>query len=410
MKSLRKDIYTIADVSRCSGRGIVQGVLRFAAAHFDWRLRLLEPTPQGVEELIGATKSKTCSGIITSEMESPMLSSHLEKSPLPLVVIGTRKNCLPKRERNIGFVTFDERKIGAAGARHLLSLGKFSSFAFVRTTADFCKYLSSLREQGFAEELMRQGYSYETPPVSAHNYTQDLNTWLKKLPKPAAILTSGDKYATEIAIACDHAGIKIPDEIRLLGIDNNEFACLSTTPTISSVITDFDGEGYAAAQLLDRMLRKHKSDFLRQTIICPTKCGIAIRESTRVLPPGLALVEQAKKYIAANAGTKITVGNIANHLHVSRRLLYSRFSEFSEKTLQTTINEAKVKFIQHRLQASREKIESISRDCGFGNICHLKVLFKKTTGMTMREWRNTHPPFTHATKTNKTPPARIPVE
>ena len=215
----------------------------------------------------------------------------------------------------------------------------------------------------------------------------DLGQWLLTLAKPACVLAAFDKRAADVVYACERFGIGIPDQVRVIGIDNDEYTCLSTNPNLSSVATDAELEGYTAAAQLNRLFLRRGKRFERASIICRTTCEIVPRESTSVLSPGLEIVRRAQEYILANSGHAITVDDVVAFLHVSRCLAYLRFREYAKKTILETINDARIDFVKRKLKSSRQSIDSVALSCGFSNPNHLKTLFKKTTGMTMREWR-----------------------
>ena len=146
MQTQKKVIYILVDGSTGSGRGFLQGVLSHASRRVDWQLKIIDCDDRTVMQ---ADKLQDADGVITSEMENDSFVQHFTRSTVPLVVVGTRKSCLPRRREGLTFVTVDERNHGRVGARHLLSLGNFRSFAYVGLGIPAYDFLSDLREQGF---------------------------------------------------------------------------------------------------------------------------------------------------------------------------------------------------------------------------------------------------------------------
>ena len=140
-------------------------------------------------------------------------------------------------------------------------------------------------------------------------------------------------------------------------------------------------------QLIDLLRHSHATAARKDVLFRPSGLTVVERESTRVLAPGLALIQRAHDYITANANRAISTEDVITHLGVSRRLAYLRFREFEHKSIHQSILLARIAHVKKRLISSRQKIETISRDCGFENPNNLKIIFRRLTGMTMREWR-----------------------
>ena len=389
----QKEIYILVNAAKCSGRGILHGFLSVLGERSDFRLHICEMSDYGRKSLIAAIHDNLVDGLVTSEVEDPGLANAFEAGNFPLVVIGTRERCLPKRRANIRLVTLDEQKLAAVATRHLLDCGRFASYGYVHFREDFCRYLSNCRERGFLAELAKNGLTgtvYRSELPEEVSDARELGQWLAALPKPAALLAGYDRRAMDILDACGRTGIRVPDEVRVIGIDNDEIICQQTKPNLSSVTTDNISEGRVAAQQLVDLLRRPHATAARKDVLCPAVQTVVERESTRVLAPGLALVQRARDYISANANRAISTEDVISHLGVSRRLAYLRFREFEHTSIHQAILLARIAHVKKRLISSRQKIETISRDCGFENPNNLKIIFRRLTGMTMREWRKTH--------------------
>ena len=391
MNGKQREIYILVNAAKCSGRDILHGFLSAVGDRADFRLHICEMSDYGRKSLAGAIVANQVDGLVTSEIEDPHLSELLERSSFPLVVIGTRKTCLPRRTKLMRIVTVDEEKLAASATQHLISCGRFAAYGYVHFREDFCAYLSKRRERGFYETLKRfrlDGVSYTSDLPEGESDARQLGAWLKALPKPAAIIVGYDRRAAEVLDACSRNGIQVPDDIRVIGIDNDEVICLQTRPRLSSVTTDNVSEGRLAAQQLVLLLRRTKTSPQRKTVICPTSASVIERESTRTLAPGLHLVQRARDFIAANANRAVTVEEVVAHLGISRRLAYMRFREFEHKSIHQAILLARIALVKRKLISSRQKIEAISRACGFENANNLKIIFRRLTGMSMREWRD----------------------
>ncbi len=390
MRKSQKDIHILVNAAKCSGRRFLQGFLSAVDGRADFRLHICEMSDYGKKSLEDAILSNRVDGLVTSEIEDSHLAELFERSDFPIVVIGTRKNCLPHRTRNIRIVTVDEFKLAATATHYLIGCGRFATYGYVHFRENFCRYLSRQREQGFYEALEQahlKGISYTTNLPEGKSDALQLGAWLKSLPKPAAILVGYDRRAAEVLDACARNGIAVPNEIRVIGIDDDEIICQQTRPRLTSVTTDNMSEGHTAAQQLIAMLRNARKTSERKTVFSQTAPTIVERESTRILAPGLVLARRMHEFIHSNAHRAVTVGEVISHFGVSRRLAYLRFKEFEHKSIHQAILLARIAHVKRRLLGSRQKINTISRACGFENPNNLKVVFRKLTGMTMREWR-----------------------
>ena len=387
MRDNHRDICVIISQTRASGRGLLQGVLRFAESRPNWRMHLYEPNDYGFSETIRALREKTTDGVLTSELENRTFARQLERSATPLVVIGTRRHCLPGRSANLTVLSFDERKIGSYAAQQAGNLGLFKSFGFVGSADAKHVDLSELRAAGFRRELKGRNVSCFIPAGGRR-----LADWIRGLPKPAVIVGCVDDRAAEVLDVCEREGLSVPDTVRVIGIDNCETICQTTRPTLSSIATDFAEEGYAATAELDCLLRKHRPSAPRKALYGSTRCSFVQRNSTRVLPPGLQLVNRALEYIDAHAESHLTAAMVVDGLHVSKRLLYLRFREFSDRSLHEAIVEKRLEVLKRKLLSSRQSIAAVTSACGFSNPTHVKTLFRRKTGLTIGEWRKRQNP------------------
>ena len=386
MNDSKRHLCCIINQARASGRGLIRGIFRFAESRPGWRIHLYEPDAYGLSETLKAARNGLADGILTSELEDPDFAAQLERSPTPLVVIGTRRNCLPSRMANMSGISFDEEKIGAFAAQSSLNLGRFKSFGFIGSSGSKHSYLTERRFAGFQSELRKQGLSCSRPRPA-----ENLSRWLRNLAKPAVIVGCIDDRAAEVIDLCEREGVSVPNAVCVIGIDNSETICQASHPTLSSVATDFDEAGFSAAAELDRIMRR-KQPPPRRSLHCATQCTFVRRNSTRVLSPGLQLVNRALEYIDAHAETHLTAEMVVKGLLVSKRLLYLRFREFSDKSLHETIVEKRLEALKRKLISSRQTIAAVTSACGFANTTHVKTLFRRKTGLTIGEWRKRQSP------------------
>ena len=369
-----RNVAVVLKLSGASGRDLLSGISTYAREHCRWRLRIFSRS----EDFTPATLAeiRDLDGIITSERGADGIPQVLERSRIPLVVIGMKGEWLSGRTRQLTFVRNDDEDIGRFAASHLISLGNFRSFGFIPSAKR--TYWSLLREKGFRAFLRQHG-------IRTSVCTGDLSDWLIALPKPAAVMAAFDERAVEALDACGERKIEVPRQIAVIGVDNDELLCDFSDPPLSSVLPDHVREGMLAAQELNRMLRSRKPT-AAATVLCRGK-RIIRRESTAPVAPITHLVDEALRYIRRNATTALRVDDVVSHLGVSRRLADLRFKESGELSLARVISNARLDEVAKRLKESDAPIGKIASACSFENLQHLANAFRRRFGTSMSDYR-----------------------
>ena len=280
---------------------------------------------------------------------------------------------------NLGNVRTDDGDIGFKAADYLMSIGRFRSFGYVPASSN--KEWSLKRGRAFAYRLELKNLD-----CRVFDSNDNLGTWLKALPKPAAVFCAWDVVAADTAYAAKNVKIRIPTQTVLLGVDNDETYCMSASPQISSIEFDSENEGYMAADLMLKMMSSRKGGTSR-TICCGAVKRIVERESTRPPAPAAVLIERALKFISENATKGIGPQDVADGLGISRTLLDLRFRETGNTTVGAHILEKRLSALAAMLRKSKSPMSRMIKECGFGSINHAKAVFKKHFGMTMRDYR-----------------------
>ncbi len=376
-------IWVYLRLSYASGRDILYGISRYARTHAHWNIRLLPFS--GEENKLSFPLPQEADGIISSE---PLIAN-AATSPIPLVVIGTREKWLGRRMRSLAFVRNDDEAIGRFGAEFLKSLGQFRSFGFVPTNTPY--YCSILRSEGFNAELKKgnaaeiQQYTAKGLEDGSPEDIESLGRWLADLPKPTAVMAVHDMRATHVLEAANLMKIKVPEQMAIIGVDNDELLCDFTSPQLTSIYPDHVKEGELAAATLLTLLKRNSSRHTR-TFRSDAK-SIVERESTRHISPATHLAEEAMSFIRHNALKGISAADVAKHLRVSRRLCDLRFKACHGETVLEAILRIRFTELKRRLVSSKAPIGKIVSACGFACESHAKRMFKKRFGMTMRAWR-----------------------
>ena len=180
-------------------------------------------------------------------------------------------------------------------------------------------------------------------------------------------------------------GLYVFHDDTAIGVDNDPLLCDFSTPPLTSVAPDHILEGQFAAKTIDRMMRQHGAP--AATRILNTAKKMEERESAKPISPVTSLITRALAFISANAEKNIKVADVADALGVSRSLLDLRFREFRNETISKAITRTRLESVKRLLSDTGLSIRAISAKCGFANPNHLKNLFRRHFGMSMREWR-----------------------
>jgi len=368
-------------LNHASWRDFLSGFLDAIRAYPHWSLRVAEPS-----DIARVLDEDAFDCLIIGDIDENA-ATRLSHSTLPTVVVGSQSTSITTRRRNIVFLHNDDEDIGREGARIVKTLGERNSWGFVPHPDE--THWSNLRAKGFSAELKTNGKtaSVYRPPILSDpkEVHRRLLRWLQALPKPAALMAAYDMAAVRILEICKSAGIDVPSQIAVLGVDNDRLLCETARPSLSSIAPDHVHEGELAAEALARLLERKSSR--PKTILCTKKKYVA-RESTQQAKPAAILMRRAIAYVEENADKKVTASDVARNLGVSRQLVELRFREFGEKTLAVTIRDIRLKEVRRQLRTTKQTIRTIAANCGWANVNHLENAFKRRFGVSMRTWRD----------------------
>lgn len=279
-------------------------------------------------------------------------------------------------------ILLDNRSVGGVGARHFLDRGF--------TSLGFCGFGNELwareRRDGFLAEVTAAGQKCSlfdtpykgnpTPDWQAHE-TQELIQWLRDLPKPAAVMACNDLRALLVMQAADAAGLKIPDDVAILGANDDEVRCELAHPPLSSVATGHFQSGYLAAEVLSLLMDDQNIDARTLTV---TATEVSARLSTDILAISDKRIAQAVRFIHQNACSGITVEAVTKHAGMSRTQLEQRFRQFFGRSPQAEIRKVVLARIRQLLIETDLPLKAIAELTGFAHTEYLSVFFKREMG------------------------------
>ncbi len=353
---------------------MLKGIAHFERTHHFWTAFHDDEARSETDPLWLA--SMNWNGVISRHTTPELVRACAERG-IPLVDLNDVETFpgVPKiRPDNIG--------IGHLGAEHFIERG-FQNFGF----SGFSNVSwSRERRDGFAEAVRLTGrechvsdvdYPGDVTPFWDESQISKLASWMKHLPKPIALMACNDMRAQELIRAAHASGILVPEEVAILGANNDTIRCDLADPALSSVAPNAFQSGFRAATLLREMLmgRKPKVFDLRIEPI-----GVVTRHSTDVLAVEDRNVVAALSFIREQACQGIAVAQVLQHAHVSRSQLERKFRQHIGRSPQAEIRRVQLKKIRQLLLETDFPLKRIAELTGFEHMEYMCVLFKRFTG------------------------------
>lgn len=366
--------------------------IRRASIGFGWDLQPIEyaiiddhirsrpfvPTPDNIATLLDLWQP---SGIIIEcAGRAPQLPLDAF-GRLPIVLLDCHQTlCTSKRI----CIHSDESEIARVAARELLSLG-LPEYAYLPYPQD--TVWSRLRGDAFNNLIVTSGrhcHRLKTTDTDNCSLMQALCNQVKAIPKPCGIFAANDEIARLLISACEYGGMAIPDDVSILGVDNDERFCENANTTLSSVAIDFDTVGTMAAESINELMNHRGGN--RNPKACDA-IRLVRRMSTYRLKTLDTRISRAKEIIRLRACYGLTATDVAHEIGCSRRFADARFVEATGLTVQETILQQQLENVKLLLEDHKTELTSIPHRCGFNSMSNLCRVFKKKTGLTLTEWR-----------------------
>lgn len=366
-------------------RGIISGIGNYlSSTRASWDLFLEEDflcRLKGIEHWQG-------DGII-ADFDDPVIGQALAQIKLPVVAVGGSYEDERAYPRHIPYVATDNFALIKLAYDHLIEAGLTRFACFSLPEAQTNRWAQE-RESAFRRLLQRDGLpveiyrGLETSAPLWDSAVAQLIAWLHNLPKPIGIIAVSDARARQLLQACLTAGIAVPDQVALIGIDNDPLTRSLTRVPLSSVIQGTDNMGRTAARLLHQMLCGMPSTGT-QILVSPE--GINVQISSLHQPLDDPYVMQALHFIRQYACQGIKTEQVANYVGVSRSSLESHFRRKLGRSVHDEVLRFKLAAAAARLENTAFGVAEIAQDCGFKSAQYLHTVFKREFGCTPREYQ-----------------------
>lgn len=371
-------VILLMDIAGEYGRGIVRGVSKYAHSHGPWALYC---EPGGHERSLAQLNDWDVNGIITRILEVKRVKE-IMAIDMPTVAM-SEEDFIP----TLSNIETNGSEIGAMAAGYLIDRG-FHEFAY----CGFSDLLWSLkRSKGVSERIEKAGfrtYYHERPYSKVLNSWDEeqslMADWLLTLPKPVGVVACDDEYARRVVEACKIAGLNVPEQVAVLGVDNDETVCELSNPQLSSVALSTEKAGYEAAAILDKLMSGEK--IARQKIFV-TPTYVVTRQSTDTMAISDNEVAGAMRFIREHAHEMIQVDDVAEAVALSRRNLERRFRKVLSRSVLSEIRYYRANCIARMLMETDLSIQHIAIGCGYSAPQNMITFFSKMMGETPAAYR-----------------------
>jgi LacI family transcriptional regulator len=389
-RNRRPDVALLIETSNAYARGLLRGIRAYIREHRSWSIyvgeqRRGEPAPMWLKKWHG-------DGII-ARIESAAIAEAVVASGLPAVDVSAARY-VPE----LHYVETDDGAIARLAAEHLLLRG-FRHFGYC---GDPRFNWSNWREEHFERLIAEAGFDcriYRSRPrrrgvAPWEQERADIAAWIRSLAKPVGVMACYDIRGREVLDVCRQLGASVPDEVAVIGVDNDELLCDLADPPLSSVIPDTHRTGYEAARLLDLLMAMKKgtvpnhSELPTAHLIKPL--GIRTRDSTDVLATDDSDLSAAVRFIRAHATQGIKVEDVLRAVPLSRRVLESRFQKLLGRTPHEEITRIQVERVKELLTETDLSLSAIAHRAGYRHVEYMSVAFKRETGQPPSTYRAVH--------------------
>jgi LacI family transcriptional regulator len=382
-------IAVLIETARAYGRGLCRGVAQYAREHGPWNFFFSGESVQ--HQLPDWLKDWKGDGIL-ARLEDKGAAERLLSLNLPVVdLLG--KFQFP----GVPFFATDHEAVArlateffrAAGFRHFAFCGYPGLYFSDKRCAAFEAFLKERAIPCFVYTQAAGARDTANSEMLGLRYEKAIADWLKKLPRPIALLACNDIRGQQVLAACLDHGIVCPEEVAIMGVDNDDVVCDLATPTLTSIEPDLQRLGYAGAACLEQLIRDQNGRQQGAAHFVPPR-GIVERQSTDVIAVDDPVVIQALRLIRSGAGAGIDVKAVLRQVGLSRSTLEQRFAHQVGRSVKGEIQRTRLQLVENLLRDTNLPLEDITARTGFRTASHLINLFRRLKGVTPGQFRTAH--------------------
>jgi len=377
-----KKILLLTDFSDAYSRNLLRGIVRYSNEQGPWmfyRMPRYYREIYGDEGVVRWAKDWNADAII-AQLENIDMDK-INELKIPIIIQNYKE-----RANKICNITGDYLGTGEMAALFFLNRG-FSNFAYYGFNDVIW---SRERAEGFRSKIQEHGY-----PISMLNNNRSnteqwsfdlyvLSNWLISLPKPVALFACDDHFALQITETCKINNIAVPEEVAVLGVDNDELLCNISYPPLSSIVLDVETGGYLVAERLHQMMNKEITEAL-DIVIPPLR--IESRQSTEKYAVEDKYILKVIEYIKSNYTKDISIDDIINSVPYSRRIVEKKFKEIMRIPIYQFLLQYRIELFSDLLIKTDKPLVDLALTCGFSDYKNVARIFRKYKKVTPLQYR-----------------------
>jgi LacI family transcriptional regulator len=378
-------VILLIERSRAFGRGLLHGIVQYSNLHGPW-LFYIEPEfyRKSREQSHEWIRGLDADGIIGYVWDVNFIKMIVNLG-LPAIIYDD----MEKPTLKVFRIVTDQVAIGSMAAKYLLECG-FQHFAY-------CGFddmvWSQQRGENFSRAVAASGFGtcfYQQPRAKHLRTTSNEQTiiakWLSTLPKPLAVMACNDDRSEDVLAACKIAGLEVPRDVAILGVDNDELVCGLSCPQLSSIVLSTERAGYEAARVLDKLMRRQKiAKNEKEVSILPLH--VVTRQSTDIMAIEDKYVAEAVSFIRRHSREVIQVGDVAQAVGLSRRSLEQHFRKTLDHSVLEEIKYNRINQMANILIGTNLSISRIAKLLGYPYASNIARYFKQQKGMSPSDYR-----------------------
>lgn len=374
-----KRVAILVETTRSYTRDLLAGVSQYLQAHGPWSTFL---ELRAFESSVPPWLSSWDGDGILSRTHSQEMADAIHATGVPVVELRSTKYGY-----DLSFVGMDNALIGQAVAEHFLNRGYQRFAVYSLDNEDFFRE----RVRNFVTRLEKSGHHCALLAAPGDGPSPDweaqqafLMRWLRSLDKPVGIFAANDQLAVYLLDACRRAEITVPEEVAVVGCENEETLCQFASPSLTSVRFDGHSVGWKAAELLDKWMHGATEEIA--PLLIPPR-GIEVRASSDefVIEDPIAL--RAVLLIRQRACTGLGVAELCRILGVSHSTLKRRMYNALGRGAKAEILRVRFREVDRLLRSTDLTIEAIAEKAGFNHTRHLQTSYRERFGLTPGEFR-----------------------
>ena len=369
------------------GRGLLRGIASYVQTHDPWTI--FHRVGLAPDRLSPQLRKWRPQGVI-GQFRNRNILRQVERLGIPAVDMLGRYH-----SPSIPRFQIDHAAVAKMVADYFFELG-YRNFAFCGFKGI---HYSERRRTAFVDSVRARGCSADVllgtlPSVASGPFdiesagqfdVEAIGTWLRSLPKPLAVMAATDMRGVQVLAACRLAGLKVPEEVAVVGVGNDDVLCNLADPPLTSVALRADQIGYQAAALLDQMMRGRKPP-VHESLTTPL--GVIVRKSVQVAAVADPQVNEVLRYLREHFKEGVSIAEAARRVGVSSSTLRRRFSDAVNRSPREELIRIQLQYVEELLRDTDLSLARIAAMAGFNYPECMMKLFRRKTGVTPSQFRS----------------------